>query len=268
MEPDLAVLMDDVEATLIVRDASAPLIPEKTDGYRFVIHRGRMAMDGPGIATLMNRHAYPLGTANPLKDLQVTLPTGFVKLDANFQAGPLLKLPIAMTLQPSVGANGRIALKTIELKAQGIPIDRVMSILGIELARLVPLGGKMEVEGDTIFINPVGMFPAPITEGRLKAVQVQGDHMVMEYDDASATHAPPLPSPDASAYIALVGHDLLVGKITMQDVCLQMIPQDPDAHWIEFALPFYRDQLAAGQSSLHFGDELLYRIPALDHSKN
>jgi hypothetical protein len=88
----------------------------------------------------------------------------------------------------------------------------------------------------------------------------------MTYNNGAPLHPPTLPAPDSSAYIALVGHDLLVGKIMMQDVCLQMVPLDPNAHWIEFALPDYRAQLAAGESSLHFGDELLYRIPALDHT--
>jgi hypothetical protein len=59
----------------------------------------------------------------------------------------------------------------------------------------------------------------------------------------------------------MLGHDLLVGKITMTDVCLQMVPLDPAATLVELSLPHYRAQLAQGESSLKFGDELLYRIP-------
>ncbi|HEY9721384.1 MAG TPA: hypothetical protein V6D47_05195, partial [Oscillatoriaceae cyanobacterium] len=87
------------------------------------------------------------------------------------------------------------------------------------------------------------------------------------YDKGAPARAPPLILPEAEAYMAMLGHDLLVGKITMADVCLQMVPLAPESGWVEFALPYYRAQLEQGESSLQHGDELLYRLPAIAQIK-
>ena len=91
--------------------------------------------------------------------------------------------------------------------------------------------------------------------------EVTGEHLVMTYDSGAAPSEPPLMEPEAKSYIAMLGHDLLVGKVTMKDVNLQMVPLDPLAGWVEFSLPHYRSQLAQGESSLKFQDELLYKLP-------
>jgi hypothetical protein len=264
MEDGIAMLMDDLEARLEARDPLAPLIPEKTEAYRFVIHRGRMAMDGPSISAMMNRHAYPPGVAAPLHDIRVTLPSGTVQMEASLLAGGFLKVPIRMVFAPAATMDGQIALSPLEVRAQGVPIDRLMGLLGVELGRFVPAGGKIKVVDGTFRIDPVGMMPAPETVGRLVEVRVQGDHLLMRYEDGSPAEEPALADPEAESYIAMIGHDLLVGKVMMRDVCLQMVPLDASAPFIEFALPHYRAQLAAGESSLRFGDELLYRIPAVE----
>ena len=263
LEEGIAILTEELQAHLRVRDANAPLIPEKPESYRFIIHRGRMAMDGPSIANLMNRHAFPPGVPAPLTDVRVTLPDGQISLTAAFRPTRFLQMEIAMRLSVAVAPDGRIALTPTEIRAQGLPVDKLMTLLGFELGRLMPTGGKLAFDHGRILINPVGMLPSPEATGKLVGAEVTGDHLVMTYDDGTPAIAPPLAEADADSYIAMLGHDLLVGKIMMKDVCLQMVPLDQEAHWIEFALPHYRAQLAAGESSLRYGDELLYRIPSV-----
>lgn len=263
LEEGIAILVNDLQAHLRVLDVAAPLIPEKPEGYRFIIHRGRMAMDGPSMANLMNRHAFPPGVPAPLSDVRVSLPDGQLAMTAAFRPTRFLQMEITMRMDVGVTGDGRIALTPTEIRAQGLPVDKLMSLLGFELGRLMPQGAKMAFEHGRILINPVGMMPQPEASGKLVAAEVTGDHLVMSYDDGQAPIDPPLAEPDADSYIAMLGHDLLVGKIMMKDVCLQMVPLEADAHWIEFALPHYRAQLAAGESSLRYGDELLYRIPSV-----
>lgn len=261
LEDGIAILMSELQAHLAVTDPNAPLIPEKPETYSFVIHRGRMAMDATSISNLMNRHAFPPGVVAPLTDIQVSLPAGQIVLAAIARPTSFISVRVTMRLAVSTSPAGQIVLTPEEIRAQGLPVDRLMGLLGLELERFVPAGGKLSVVGGKIVINPVGMLPAPAASGKLVAAEVTGDHLVMVYDDGAEPIAPPLAEPGADSYIAMLGHDLLVGKITMTDVCLQMVPLDPEAHWIEFALPHYRAQLAAGESSLRYGDELLYRIP-------
>lgn len=263
LEEGIAILTEDLQAHLRVLDPSTPLIPEKPESYRFIIHRARMAMDAPSISNLMNRHAFPPGVPAPLSDVRVSLPDGKIALRAAFRPTRFLNMEIAMTMAVDVTPDGRIALMPTEIRAQGLPVDKLMSLLGFELGRMMPAGGKLAFEHGRILIDPVGMMPAPEATGKLVGAEVTGDHLVMTYDDGQPPIEPPLAEPEADGYIAMLGHDLLVGKIMMKDVCLQMVPLDPEAHWIEFALPHYRAQLAAGESSLRYGDELLYRIPSV-----
>ncbi len=263
LEEGIAILVDELQAHLRVLDVNAPLIPEKPESYLFNIHRGRMAMDGASMSNLMNRHAFPPGVPAPLSDVRVTLADGQLAMTAAFRPTRFLQMEITMRLSVAVSEDGRIALLPTEIRAQGLPVDKLMSLLGVELGRLMPVGGKMAFEHGRILINPVGMMPSPVATGKLVAAEITGDHLVMSYDDGQPAIAPPLAEPDADSYIAMLGHDLLVGKIMMKDVCLQMVPLEAEAHWIEFALPHYRAQLAAGESSLRYGDELLYRIPSV-----
>lgn len=263
LEDGIAILMEDLQAQLRMRDVTQPLVPEAADGYRFIIQRGRMAMDGPSISNLMDRYAFPPGMKVPLTDIHVKLPDGLIQLSATFRPSRFVSVNLSLELTVAATATGLIAMTPVSIRAQGLPVDRLMGLLGLELGRFVPAGGKLSVENGRILVNPVGMLPAPEATGKLFAAEVVGDHLVMSYDDGQSEVEPPLAEPAAESYIAMLGHDLLVGKIMMKDVCLQMVPLDADARWIEFALPRYRAQLAAGESSLRFGDELLYRIPAV-----
>ena len=174
-----------------------------------------------------------------------------------------------MSATLSVTPEGLLMLTPVEIRSGSVPIDRIMDMLGVQLSRFMPQGSQsaLSVQGDAILINPVGLFPAPKTVGKLVHAEVVGNHLVMSYESEAKAIAPPLMEPEASAYIAMLGHDLLVGKITMADLCLQMVPLDPASTWLEFSLPSYRAQLAQGESSLKFGDELLYRIPPVSELK-
>lgn len=263
MEEGIAMLVDELQAELEVLDPLSPLIPEQPEGYLFKIQSGRMAMDGESISNLMNRHAFAGAEHPPLSDISVRLPEGRIVMKATFHANRFLALPLRLVASAAVSPDGKIELVPHEIKAGALPVDRLLGLLGLELARFMPTHGvrAMSFVGDRVYIDPLGMFPAPRATGRLVGVEVTGDHMVMIYDDGTPAYTPPLVEPDADSYLAMVGHDLLVGKITMKDICVQLVPLDAASGWVELSLPHYRQQLANGESHLDHADRLLYRLP-------
>lgn len=269
MEEGIALLIDRLQAEIHVLDPLVPLIPEKRESFAFHIQRARIGMDGQSVSTLMNRHAFPSGSRSPLYDFHITLPDGQLRLEATFRLNRLVAIGISMTATIAVAGDGFLELTPIELRSGSIPIDKIMGLLGMQLSGFMPqeAAAAFVVTGDQIRINPVGLFPAPKTTGHLVHAEVTGGHLVMTYDNGASPIEPPLMEPDASAYLAMLGHDLLVGKITMTDVCLQMVPLDASAEWLEFSMPHYRAQLAQGESTLKYGDELLYRIPTVAELK-
>lgn len=262
MEEGIAMLVNELQAEVEVLDKERPLIPEQKSGYVFKIRTGSMAMDGESISNLMNRHAFD-GKAAPLSDVRVTMTDARLVLHATFHPNRFVSLPLRMAGTVKASGDGMIELTPVELRAGMLPVDRLMGVLGLELARFMPSDGvrAMSFRGDKVYINPLGMFPAPRATGKLVKVEIQGGYMVMGYDDGTPPEDPPLMAPDADSYLAMVGHDLLVGKITMTDICLQLVPLNPESGWVELSLPHYRAQLAAGESQLNHADQLLYRVP-------
>jgi hypothetical protein len=268
IEDGIAMLIDELQAELEVLDKLSPLIPEQPEGYLFKIQAGRLAMDGPGISRLMNRYAFPPDGHRPLTDIKVRLPEGRIVMDAVFHLNRFINMPLHMEASVNRTEDGMIALVPTEIRAGVLPVDKLIGLLGMELSRVMPGEARgMTFKGNMIVIDPLGMFPAPKATGRLVDVEIAGDHMVMSYDDGSPALIPPLLEPEAPSYLAMVGHDLLVGKITMKDICLQLVPLDAAAGWVELSLPNYRMQLAGGESSLMYADELLYRLPPVDALK-
>lgn len=261
MEEGIALLLDHLSAEIHMRDPQAPLVPEQRDAFSFHIRRGHLAMDEASVSTLLNRYACPPGS--PLSHVSLHFLEGSLRMDATLKFNRFIG--VGLRLEAVVGATpeGLLELTPTRLRSGPLPLDRMLHALGLELARFMPAqeGAPMRVQGDRILLDPVGMLPAPRATGHLVEATVRGEHLVMRYDDQGPETQPPLLRPDAEAYLAMLGHDLRVGKTLMKDVCVQLVPLDPLAQWVEFSLPDYRAQLAAGESSLLPGDEVLYKLP-------
>lgn len=263
MEEGITLLLDQLQAEIVSLDPLTPMIPEERESYTFNIQLGRMAMDEGSLSTLMNRYAFPAAQRSPLYNIRVTLPEGMLVIDGTFRVNRWMTLALHMSNAVAVTAEGMIEMTPIEIKSGAIPVGKIMDTLGMELGRFLPQTSQsaMRFEAGKILVDPTGLFPAPKASGKLIHAEVTGDHLVMTYDNGAPPMQPLLLEPDAPSYIAMLGHDLLVGKVMMKDINLQMVPLDPLAGWVEFSLPSYRWQLAQGESSLKFEDELLYKLP-------
>lgn len=269
MEEGITLLLDQLQAEIVSLDPLTPLIPEEREAYTFNIQHGRMAMDEASLSTLMNRYAFPAGQRSPLYNIRISLPDGLLVIDGTLRVNRWMTLALHMSNAVAVTAEGLIELQPLEIKSGAIPVGKIMETLGVELGRFMPATGQsaMRFEAGKILVDPTGLFPAPKASGKLVHAEVTGEHLVMSYDNGQPPTQPLLMEPDAPSYIAMLGHDLLVGKVMMKDINLQMIPLDPLAGWVEFSLPHYRWQLAQGESSLKFADELLYKLPPVSALK-
>lgn len=265
IEDDIAFRLLDIQAEIHALDPNAPLIPEQTDSFTFNILRGRMALDAASVAAMVNRYAFPPGSRGPLFDVGVELPDGHLLLTGKFRVNQLLTIGVRIMASVSVTSAGLLVLTPVEIRSGMVPLDRIMDTLGLELERMMPNSGAsaLRVEGRRILIDPTALMPAPKTNGRLVRAEVADERLVLSYDSGAEASDPPLIEPEAQAYMLVIGHHLLVGKIIMTDLCLQMVPLEAGAAWVEFSVPHYRWQLASGESHLKHGDELIYKVPSV-----
>jgi hypothetical protein len=261
METGITLLFDQVQADIQMNDPGIPMNPESRESYAFNIRQGRLAMDESSVSTMINRYACP--SNGPISDVQIKLYDGALRMDATLRFNRFMGVGIRIEASVAVTPSGMLQLTPTLIKSGPLPLDKILHLLGMELSRFMPAneGAPIQIQGDRILLNPVALFPAPRATGHLVEAEIKGEHLVMRYDDGSPTSEPPLVMPDAEAYIAMLGHSLHVGKTLMTDICLQLVPLDGEASWVEFSLPDYRAQLAQGESSLKPGDELLYKLP-------
>jgi hypothetical protein len=156
-----------------------------------------------------------------------------------------------MKTDVSVTPDGRLRLHAGSLKAVGIPVKGLLDIFGVELDNLMKAPGQkgLQVEGDDILLSPADVLPPPKTEGRVKAVRVAGDRLVMTMiGDATPQPVPKtLPEPSARNYVYFHGGTVRFGKLTMTDADLQLVDADPRDPF-DFFPNRYLSQLVAGYS--------------------
>ena len=90
------------------------------------------------------------------------------------------------------------------------------------------------------------LFPPPLIFARLTAARIEGDSLVEVLGHAHPLAVPPQP---ARNYILFLGGRMHFGKVTMDDVDLELIDNHP-ADNLDFSLDRYLDQIAAGYARM------------------
>jgi hypothetical protein len=101
------------------------------------------------------------------------------------------------------------------------------------------------VEGDDILIHPNHLLPPPEIDGKVAAVHVEDDRIVLIFQsDIGSELNPPYKT---ECYIYHRGGVLRFGKLTMTDADLEIV-SDSQQKPFDFSLPEYNRQLVAGYS--------------------
>ncbi|HEY9855731.1 MAG TPA: hypothetical protein V6D05_08350 [Stenomitos sp.] len=264
---DAVVLkLRDFVADLQVKDPEAPLIPELKDSYVFAIRQGQIRISAASMEALLNRYVLP-AAGNPIKDARLAISGDRVVLRGKVHKMGL-DLPITLESEVSIGAGGLMELLPHRIALSEVGIGGMIKLFKLELESLMelPSDGAFRVQGNQITVDPAEIFPSPKAIGRPSAIGLERNELVLTYTPEESIEPAPLIDPDAPNYMLCLGHDLLVGKMMMHDAYFQIINQEP-ANFVDFSLEHYREQLAAGNSSLHSGDQLVVRLPSLEATR-
>lgn len=267
LDDGVVLKLRDFVADLQVKDPEHPLVPEKRDTYFFVIRSGRIRLGASTVETLVNRYLLP-AVGNPIKEARLTISGDRLILRGKVHKMGL-DLPITLENLVGVTPDGMIELAPQRIAVSEVGLGGVLKFFKLELDNLMelPPNGPLQIHGDRMIIDPGGIFPSPKAVGLPSSVMIDRGELVLGYGETDPASVPPLLDHDAPNYLLCVGHHMLIGKMMMHDAYLQIINSEPSSH-LDFSLERYRDQLAAGNSSLHAGDQLLVRLPNLNRSNS
>ena len=223
-----------------------PIMFDDKRSFIIAVDAAEVGLTGPDLSLLLNKYVFGF-RGSPLTNLRVTTSGGEI-----VQKGTLHKIasmPFEIRAQLSATPDGRIRIHPVRTEILGLHVDKLMKGLGLSLEKIVNLSKAKgaTVKGDDIYLSPNSILPPPEIEGRVTAVRVERDQIVMTY--GSRASAAPIPVPDKTAtnYMYYRGGILRFGKLMMLDADMLITDLDP-ADAFRFDLDRYQPQLVAGYS--------------------
>jgi hypothetical protein len=224
--------------------------------YLVAIDSAEIGVTAASMSHALNTYVFGAPDA-PLKNLMLSIQGNQIK-----QAGTLNKgigIPFEMTGTMSATADGRIRIRPTQVKAAHLPVEGVMKLFGLDMAKLVNIRNSkgVSVEGNDLILDSAQMLPPPMMRGRITAVHIEGDEIIQIFGTERALQAR---KPSINNYMSYRGGVLRFGKLTMNDTDVQLIDADPTDPF-DFFPDHYQDQLVAGYSKTTASGGLLVYMP-------
>jgi hypothetical protein len=145
----------------------------------------------------------------------------------------------------SLRPDGKLQLHPTSIKAAGVGVTHLLDALDVELVEVIKVRADrgVSIDGDDLLLSPGGLLPPPAVVGKLSAVRLEGDRIVLEFGGGSAAKV------DAGKenFMHFEGGGLRFGKLTMRRTDLRIVDADPRDPFL-FDLGHYTRQLVAGYS--------------------
>ena len=188
------------------------------------INSGATYLKARDLTALLNDYLLPQAKT-PLKNITVTFEGSEIVVKGELHK--LVDIPFQGKGAASVADGSDIRVHFTELKAAGIIKKGLLDLLGIKLSDIAQpqKQAAFRIEDDDLLLPITALFPPPRIAGKLTAVRIEGDGLVQIFGPANAIIPPP-PFP-AKSYIYFRGGRMKFGKLTMDDVDLQLVDEDP-----------------------------------------
>jgi hypothetical protein len=203
-----------------------------------------MVISAAAMNHLLNEYTFAAKDA-PLKKLSLSIVNGTVKVKGTLHSKGDLPFETEGTIAAT--ENGLLRIHASKIRAAHLPAKGFMDLFGIEIADLVKTNKVrgLTIDKDDLILDPQQLFPPPTIQGKISAVTLRDDNIVLMFGKLQATGKAPLTG--AKNYMAYRGGRLRFGKLTMSDTDLTLIDADQRDPF-DFYLTHYLEQLVAGYS--------------------
>jgi len=221
-----------------------PVFDDK-NSFDLRVENGTISITPAALASIMNSHVFAREDA-PLKDIAMEIKDGQLIIKGKLHSKK--DLPFETAGDITVNADGRLRMHTDKVKALHVPVKKVMSLFGIELANTINTSKVpgMDTDKNDLILDLGVMLPPPHIRGKVSAARLGRNAITVVYGDGGK-HLAPLP--DAANYMLFRGNHVKFGKLTMEDTDLVLIDMDPKDP-LDWDQDHYRDQLVVGYSKI------------------
>jgi hypothetical protein len=240
---DVMLTVPRLDAWMIPRPGETVSLDSK-NSFIVQINSGETYLKARDLTALLNEYLLPhAGTS--IKNITVTFVGNQIAVKGDLQK--LVEIPFEGKGVVSVADDSDIRVHFTDLTAAGVLGKGFLDFFGVKLSTVAQpeKQSRFHMEGDDIILPITALFPPPRIAGKLTAVSIDGDGLVQVFGPPNAT----IPKPPTAApnFIYFRGGRMKFGKLTMDDVDLQLVDKDP-SNAFDFSLDHYAEQLDAGYS--------------------
>jgi len=257
---NVAVQIKSLNGALVpVGKNEIPVFDDK-DSFNLRISSAEVAMDSSNLAVALNSYVFARPNS-PLTHLSVSVEKGHLKVKGKLHEKKDIPFETEGNLIPTDG--GKLRLHCEKIRALHVPVKGLMTLLGIDLGKLIQEGkvSGVTAQDDDLILDLEKILPAPHIEGKVVSVRVEGNNIIQIFGGSDAQ---PVKYVRAGNYMAFRHNRLRFGKLLMNDADLILIDMDR-ADPLDFFLEHYREQLSAGYTKVTSESGL--RVYVKDYNK-
>ena|ERR1051326_27533 len=237
-----------IRGSLLRRYKNKPPIFDDKRSFILNIDSAVIGLHMDTLANLMNSYVFAYPGA-PLKNFHFSVEGN--QLKATGTVHKIADLPFEVKGTLSATPDGKIRVHPTSVKAGGLPVKGFMHLFGVELDEVIKArqARGLSIDDNDLILDPERMGPPPMIRGKVAAVQIVGDEVIMIFGGnknlSEAQVAQLANSRSSGNYVLYRGGMLRFGKLTMTNADLKIVdanPRDP----FDFSIDHYNQQLVAG----------------------
>ncbi len=215
------------------------------NSFNLTINGAVARLSSANLTALLNDYFLPRADS-PIKQVAITFEGQNMRVKGTVKK--LLPVEFTATVAVAPTAKGDLRVHVVEFRAAGVLTKSFLDFLGMRLDKVAEprRQSSFSVEGDDLIVPMHSLFPPPLVNARLTVARIEGDTL---YEELGQPGPLPRPPQYARNYLYFHGGRLQFGKITMDDVNLELIDKHPQDRF-DFSLDRYLEQISGGYARI------------------
>ena len=240
----IVMTVDQMEGAMLATPGKAISLDDRTS-FTVAVRGAVTRLSSENLTALLNEYLLPRADS-PIKHVSVRFDGQSAIIQGEVRK--LVPMPFEARAVLSPTPAGELRVHVLEFRAAGVVTKGFLDFLGIRLDKLAAprQAQSFRIDGDDLIVPMRSLFPPPLLSAQLTAVRIEGNWLIETLGRPHALPAPPQPAPN---YVYFRGGRMHFGKMTMEDVDLELIDKRSLDNF-DFSLDRYLDQIGAGYTRL------------------